>query len=80
MVERSEIMEWKFVIHHFYTTEIHADSTICYNAVYNTEREGINQAKVYIKENNLKCDLLIRMYRRKRNSNDNWELYSRHCI
>ena len=70
-------MEWKFIISHYYTNEIYADSTVCYNDVYDTDKEALEYANVYAKENNLK-GYLIRIYRRKRNSDDSWELYSRY--
>lgn len=67
-------MEWKFVISHYYTGEIFADSTNCYNATYNTNKEALNWANKYAKDNNLKC-YLIRIYRKDKNNA--WELYAR---
>lgn len=69
-------MEWKFVISHYYTEEIYADSTVCYNDTYDTDKKALEWANKYVKENNLK-GYLIRIYRRNRNSDDAWELYSR---
>ena len=69
-------MEWKFVISHYYTEEIYADSTVCYNDTYDSDKEALKWANKYTKENNLK-GYLIRIYRRRRNSNNDWELYSR---
>lgn len=69
-------MEWKFVISDYYTEEIYADSTTCYNDTYDTDKEALEWANKYAKENKLK-DYLIRIYRRNRDSDDAWELYSR---
>lgn len=69
-------MEWKFIISDFYTNEIYADSTVCYNDTYDTDKEALGFANGYAKENNLK-GYLIRIYRRNKNSDDAWELYSR---
>ena len=43
-------MEWKFVISHYYTGEIFADSTNCYNATYNTNKEALNWANTFDKD------------------------------
>lgn len=70
-------MEWKFIISHFYTNEIYADSTVCYNDTYETDKDALEWANKYANENGLK-GYLIRIYRRIKDSGEVWELYSRY--
>lgn len=69
-------MEWKFVISDCNTREIYADSTVCYNDTYVSDKEALEWANKYVEENKLK-GYLICLYMRNDNS-DGWELYSRY--
>lgn len=74
-------MEYRFTIseygQNFETDKMYADSTVCYNDTYKTEKEALRYANIYIKEHSLK-GYLIRIWNRKSNSDDEWELLSRY--